>query len=257
MEPIKVAIADTNVLLREGLKRILALESDLLVVGEAADEVEIVNVVDRTRPDVLLLDLRIPKRGAVPVLLELKQKHVPTKVLIFSFFPDQESILNTAKAGARGYVLKSILPSALIQAIRKIHRGEIWADRQLNCAETFIELARQRRTYDAGRLKNEITELLSKRELEILALVANGLPNREISKTLFISLRTVKAHVNHILNKLNVKNRTQATLLFLQSYKQESAGEGGLKDRKPGAVGPLDSSMSENFESPPRRRRAS
>jgi DNA-binding NarL/FixJ family response regulator len=216
MDLIKVAIADANILLREGLKRVLSAQSDLLVVGEAADDVEVAEVVERTRPDVLLLDLEIPIRKAVPVLLELKRKKVPTRVFILSLFPDQESILETAKAGARGYVLKSVLPSTLIQSIRRIHRGEVWVDRQLNCAETFVEFARQPSTDDADRVENEITTALSKRELEILALVANGLTNEEISKKLFVSQQTVKIHLNHVFHKLHVKNRTQAALIAVQ-----------------------------------------
>ena len=227
MDLIKVAIADANTLLREGLKRILAGESDLLVVGEAADNVEIADVVERTRPDVLLRDLKIPKREAVPVLLELKQKNLPTKVLILSLFPDKENILDTAKAGASGYALKSLPAATLIQAIRRVHRGEIWVDRQLNCAETFVEFARHMSTSEADQPENEIANRLSKRELEILGLVARGLTNEEIRKRLFISLRTVKIHLNHIFNKLNVTNRTQAALLFVNAYPHEIPGESG------------------------------
>lgn len=221
MELIKVAIADANVVLREGLKRILAVESDLLVVGEAADNVEVAEVVERTKPDVLLLDLEIPKRKAVPVLLELKQKKVPSKVLILSLIPDQESILDTAKAGARGYVvLSGILPSMLIHAIRRIYRGEIWVDRQLKCAETFAEFARQKSGYDINELESNIAGMLSKRELEILGLVAQGLSNNEIGKRLFLAPQTVKVHLNHTFRKLATKNRTQAALLFVHHQKQ-------------------------------------
>ena len=251
MEPIKVAIADANTLLREGLKRVLGLESDLLVVGEAMNDAEVAEIVARAKPDVLLLDLEIATRKAVPTLLDLKRKNVATKVFILSLFPDQESILDTAKAGARGFGLKSILPSTLIQAIRRIHGGEIWVDRQLNCAETFLEFARQAGADEAGGTESEIATVLSKRELEILALVAKGLSNQEISKTLFISLRTVKAHVNHILNKLGVKNRLHATLLFLRHYQND------VKYGKRGAGGSPDGSISEQSGLIPRRRRAS
>lgn len=200
MELIKVATADGNIIFREGLKRVLAAQSDLLLVGEAADEAQVADLVERTGPDVLLLDLDVPKRNAVPILLELKRKRLPTKVLILSLFPDQDSILDTAKAGANGYALKCIPSPTLIQAIRAIHRGEIWVDTQLKCAETFVEFARKRSGYDENALENEISGTLSKRELEILALVAKGLTNQEISKTLFISVRTVKAHVEPLSN---------------------------------------------------------
>ena len=220
MELIKVAIADANVLVREGLKRILASETDLLVVGEATNEVEVAAVVERTRPNVLLLDLKIPQQGAVPLLLELTQKNIHTKVLILTPVLDKESILDTAKAGARGYVLECTHPSTLIQVVRKIDRGEIWGDRQVNWTETFVELAHQKWSDDANEPDSGIAEVLSKRELEIVALVADGLSNKEISKKLFIGLHTVKIHLNHVFHKLDVKNRTQAALLFVQGKNQ-------------------------------------
>lgn len=232
MDPIKVAVADANILLREGLKRVLAAESDLIIVGETEIDVEVLDLVERTKPDVLLLDIELPKRKAVPILLELTQKNAHTKVLIFSHNPDQESILETAKAGASGYALKCILPSTLVQAIRKIHSGEIWVDRHLECAETFVKFARQKAGAAVHRLEHDITKALSRRELEILALVASGLGNREISKKLFVSLPTVKAHINHILKKLNVKNRTLATLLFVKAYPNKVPAETGAEHRK-------------------------
>ena len=232
MDPIKVAVADANILLREGLKRVLAAESDLLIVGETEIDVEVLDLVERTKPDVLLLDIELPKRKAVPILLELTQKNLHTKVLIFSHNPDQESILDTAKAGASGYALKCILPSTLIQAIRKIHSGEIWVDRHLECAENFVKLVRQKSDAAVYRLEHDITKALSRRELEILALVASGLGNGEISKKLFVSLPTVKAHINHILKKLNVKNRTLATLLFVKAYPNKVPAETDAEHRK-------------------------
>jgi len=227
MELIKVAIGEPNIFLREGLKRVFSTESHILLVGEAGDDVDVANLVERTTPDVLLLNLDIPKRKAVAALLEFEQKHLPVKVLIFSLFPDREDILDTAKAGARGCVaLNCMPPSTLIDAVRMIHKGEIWVDRQLNCAETFVEFAHQKSGRDLSERENGIAGVLSKRELEILALVAKGLTNQEIGKRLFISLRTVKAHMNHVLDKLDVKNRTLATLLFVKAYQNDLPGEG-------------------------------
>ena len=214
MELIKVTIADGNTLLREGLKRVLTAERDLSVVGETGNDDEVVHIVEQTSPDVLLLDLEIAKRQTVRILKELKKKGVPTKCLILCSFPDQDSILDAAKAGARGFILKRTLPSVLIQAIRKIHSGEIWVDRQVNCAEAFVEIVRRTYVDDAETAENEITTLLSKRELEVLTLVAKGLTNGEIAKKLFVSPETVKQHLHHIFQKLNVKNRTQAALLM-------------------------------------------
>jgi len=228
MDLIKLAIADANTLLREGLKGIFAGESDLLVVGEAADGVEVADVVERTKPDVLLLDLKIPKREAVPILLELHQKNIPSKVLILSRFPEEESILDTARAGACGYVLNRTSSTTLIQVIRRIHKGEICVDRQLGCAETFLEFAHQMRTHHASRREDEISRALSKRERQILSLVAKGLANQEISERLLIRLSTVKVHLSHVFKKLSVNNRTQAVLFLLNAYQHELPTDLGL-----------------------------
>lgn len=215
---IKVAIADGNTLLREGLKRFLAAERDLRVVQETGDGDAVVYIVEQNSPDVLLLDLEIAKQKTVHSLEELKRKGISTKILVLCSFPDQQDILDTAKAGARGFILKRTHPSMLIQAIRKIQAGEIWVDRQVKCAEAFMEIAR--RTYVAtGSSENEITTVLSRRELEILTLLAKGLANAEIAKQLFVSPQTVKQHLHHIFRKLNVTNRTQAALLLRQSHR--------------------------------------
>jgi len=225
MKVIKVAIADANTLLREGLKRIFSAESDLLVVGEAENEFEVTEVVQRTKPDILLLDLNLPKRGAVPILIYLNENNLPAKAFILSLFPEKEDILDTAKAGACAYALKRASSATIIKAIRKVYSGEIWVDKQLNCADIFTDFARKRRNRDGNGLDDEIMGVLSKREFEILALVGKGLTNHQISQGLFISLRTVKVHLNHVFNKLRVSNRTQAALLLMHSYRNGSARE--------------------------------
>lgn len=224
MELIKVAIADGNTLLREGLKRVLAAERDLCLVGETGDDDEVVPIVERTIPDILLLDLDVPKRKTVQLLLELKKKNLPAKVLILCSVSDPESILDTAKAGARGYVvLAGVHPSTIIHAIRKVYDGETWVDRQLSCSENFAEFAGQKSRHDVNDRQDDVSTALSKRELEIISLVANGLTNGEISKQLFISEQTVKIHLNHIFQKFGVKNRTQAALLHAKQQIRLSA----------------------------------
>ncbi len=234
MKPITVAIADSTILFREGVKRVFALERDLLILGEAGSVTETRELVERLTPDVLIVDLDILETGAVSVLAELKQRNVGTKAFVLTASCDNERILDAAKAGAQGYALKSIHPSTLIQAVKFIYRGEISVDRQLNCADTFVQFARQTHADHPGTQENQIVKLLSKRELEILALLANGLTNRDISKRLFISVTTVKIHLNHIYGKLNVNNRIQAALIMLQH-----CGE-IVKDVGSGALKPLD-----------------
>lgn len=233
MEVIKVAIADASALLCDGLKRILSLEKDFLVVGDAHDGNQAVEIVGRLKPHVLLLDFMIPQVHPVQILLELNQENARTKVLILSVFPEAEHVLSTARAGAWGYVLKSTPAASLIRAIRSVHGGNIWVDRTARFADAFVELARQKQASQAGGSRHGVARLLSKREREILALTAEGRRNREISKRLLISEATVKAHLNRIFHKLEVDNRTKAALLFIHgAYQQESNLKAGRTEER-------------------------
>lgn len=224
MELIKVAIANGNTLLREGLKRILAAERDLCVVGESAHDVEVAPMLQRTNPHVLLLELEIVERKTVQILLELKKKNLNAKALILCSLPDPESLLDAAKAGARGYVvLAGVHPSTIIQAIRTVYKGDTWSDRQLSCSESFADFARLGSPPDVREAPDEIIATLSKRELQIISLVALGRTNEEISKELLVSEQTVKIHLNHIFQKLGVRNRTQAALIHARHQFRVSA----------------------------------
>lgn len=216
----KIAVADANTLLREGLKRILPEAKDLTIAGEAANDVETMQIVEEVRPDVLLLDLNIPKLQAVPLLLGIKEQSLPTKVLVMSLLADEPKLLNCAKAGARGYILKAAPATTLVEAIQEVARGRIWVDREVSCADAFAILAHRANTTDDLGAQINIVDVLSRRELEILSLIGRGLKNEDIGKKLFISIPTVKAHVAHIFSKLKVNNRTQAALLLMQSRLQ-------------------------------------
>jgi DNA-binding NarL/FixJ family response regulator len=218
----KLAIADASALLREGLKRLLHDTKDLLVVGETANDVETMEVVEQVKPGVLLLDVNIPKLEAVPILLAIKAQNLSTKVLALSALPDESKILNCAKAGARGYILKSTSYETLVEAIREVSRGRIWVDRQIGCADTFALLAHRANTTSGIEAEVNPVDLLSRGELEILHHVARGVTNEEIAKKLFISLPTVKAHVTHIFRKLDVHNRTKAALLLMQARSRDN-----------------------------------
>lgn len=213
----RLAIADANTLLREGLKRLSQDVKDFLVIGEAANDVETMDLVEQLRPDVLLLDLNIPKLEAVPILLAIKEQNLPTKVLILSFLSDESQILNSARAGARGYIFKSAPFAALAEAVGEVSRGRIWVDRDTRIADTFALLAHRASTSD--EITGEINPLyvLSRREREILHLIARGMSNEDIAKKLAISLATVKTHAYNIFDRLNVKNRTEAALLMMQA----------------------------------------
>jgi two-component system, NarL family, response regulator DegU len=215
MVPIKVVVADDHTLFREGIRRILSLEKDILVVGEAARGDEIIKVVERTKPDVLLLDLKMPRGDVVQTLLEIKEKNVPTKVLILTAYSEDENVLNAAKGGARGYVLKGIDFPTLLQAIKTVHKGGLWIDKETPAAEAFEEIAQGQMVEIDHAGYDDPISTLTKRETEILKLVAEGLTNEEIGKKIFISEKTVKTHLTNIFDKLKVNNRFKAALLIM------------------------------------------
>jgi two-component system response regulator DegU len=215
MVPIKVAIADDHGLFREGMRRLLSLEKDILVVGEASHGDEVVKVVERTKPDVLLLDVKMPRADVVQTLLELREKNPATNVLIVTAFSEDETVLNTAKGGARGYVLKGTDFPTLLHAIKTVHDGGTWIDKDTPSATVFEEIVESqsgefRRSTPSYGVKD-----LTKRELEILKLVAEGLTNEEIGKKIFISEKTVKTHLTNIFDKLKVNNRFKAALMIM------------------------------------------
>jgi two-component system, NarL family, response regulator DegU len=230
MTPIKVVIADDHTLFREGIRRILSLEKDILIVGEASRGDEVTKIVERTKPDVLLLDLKMPKGDVVQTLLAVKEKHPLTKVVILTAYSEDENILNAAKGGARGYLLKGVDFPTLLQAIKTVHRGGLWIDKEMPAADAFEEIASGQTTDASEASYNEAVSTLTKRELEILRLVAEGLTNEEIGKKIFISEKTVKTHLTNIFDKLKVNNRFKAALLIMgRSEVPASAASAGRR----------------------------
>jgi len=231
MAPIKVVLADDHALFREGLKRILSLEKDILVVGEASRGDEVGRVVERTKPDVLLLDLKMPKGDVVQTLLEVGEKEPTTKVLILTAFSEDENILNAAKGGAKGYLLKGVSSSILLQAIKTVYGGGLWVDKELSSAEAFEEIAQSQPIRQKGEPESDALKNLTKREMEILRLVAEGLTNEEIGKRIFISEKTVKTHLTNIFDKLKVNNRFKAALLIMDRPGEALSAAGSGKGR--------------------------
>ncbi|MSP38387.1 MAG: response regulator transcription factor [Deltaproteobacteria bacterium] len=217
MAAIKVVIADDHALLRDGLRKILSVEKDILVVGEAADGDEIAKVVDKMKPDVLLLDLKMPKGDVVQNLLEIAARSPTTRVMILTAFSEEEHVLNAAKGGARGFVPKGVPAATLVQAIRSVHNGGVWIDKEIPGWQAFDEIAQaqQVQATQATPLLDDSISALTKREMEILKLVAKGLTNEEIGRNIFISEKTVKTHLTNIFDKLKVNNRFKAALILM------------------------------------------
>lgn len=206
VEKISVVLADDHLVVRQGTRRMLEEYPDLDVVGEAGDGQEALDMVERLRPDVLVLDVRMPKLSGVDVVRRLKELSSPTGVLVLSAYDDDEYILALMEAGAAGYLLKTARIDDVVEAIRSIHQGEAVLHPAI--ATKVARLWRQsgRRGQD-----RQITEL-SAREMEVLVLAAQGLRNKDIASRLNISVRTVEGHINSILAKLGVDSRVEAAL---------------------------------------------
>ena len=218
MSLIKIVIADDHILFREGLKRIISLEKDILVVGDASDCAQAVEVTARMRPDVLLMDLKMPSGDAVDALIKIAEKSPVTQVIILTAYSEEESVISTARQRARGYLLKGISAPTLIGAIRKVNAGEIWIDPELQAGIDFERIAK---SFTAlGPPANETVHGLTKRELEVLKLVAEGMSNEEIGQKIFISGKTVKTHLTNIFDKLQVNNRLKAALCVMPNLKK-------------------------------------
>jgi DNA-binding NarL/FixJ family response regulator len=216
MLPIKVVIADDHALFRDGLRKILSMERDILVVGEAGNGDEVAKIVERTKPDVLLLDLKMPKGDVVQNLLDVGAKNPATRVMILTAFSDEENVLNAAKGGATGYVPKGVPSATLLQAVKVVHGGGYWIDKEIPAWEVFEEIVQgQRDAREPPAKMDESIKALTKREMEILRLVAEGLTNEEIGKKIFISEKTVKTHLTNIFDKLKVNNRFKAALMLM------------------------------------------
>lgn len=215
LRPIRVVLAEDHTLFREGLKRLLAQEQDFLVTAEAARADEVESAVAEGDAEVLLLDLKMPGGAAVRTLLRLRKEHPNIKILILTAYADADSIMDTAKAGARGYLLKDVDPETLFQALRTVSRGGVWIDPVLPRADDFVTIA-ARGDHDPSAHDADALKSLTRREMEVLRLVAEGLSNEEIAAVTFISERTVKAHVTNIFNKLQVNNRVKAALVLIR-----------------------------------------
>lgn len=208
---IRICIVDDQTLVRQGIRSLLSLVSDLEIVGEAGDGHEALVVIDACRPDVVLLDLRMPKLDGIGVLDALAGRADAPACLILTTFDDDELMLRGIARGARGYLLKDVTLEQLTIAIRTVaDGGSIIAPAVTDRVVRGIE------RLGAGFDALPHPEPLTKREVEIVRMMASGLSNREIAKACFVAEGTVKNHISNILGKLGVRDRTRAVLRALQ-----------------------------------------
>lgn len=206
---IRLLLVDDQALFREGLRTLLSVYPDLEVVGEAVNGEEALQRVEMLHPDVVLMDLRMPVLDGVTATRRLKERRLSSRVIILTTFDDDEYVFDGLRAGAVGYLLKDVSSEKLVEAIRATARGDSFLQPNI-AAKLVAEFARMEETPTPQA--QQLVEPLSGRELEILALVAEGASNKEIAARLFIAEGTVKNHVTNILSKLGVRDRTQAAL---------------------------------------------
>ncbi len=206
---IKVMLADDHVLMREGIRQLLEFDGSIEVIGEASDGEECLQKLEKVKPDVLLLDINMPKLNGIEVLEEIKRKKINVKVLILTVHNEVDYLIRAVDIGVDGYILKDSESAELKKAIMTVMDGESYIQPKL-----IPMLNKRLITRDSDKEK---LESLTGREKEVLIEVANGMFNKEIATSLHISERTVKNHISNIFKKLDVSDRTQAAVFAIKN----------------------------------------
>jgi two-component system, NarL family, nitrate/nitrite response regulator NarL len=227
---IRIVVADDHPIFRDGLCRLLALEEDFEVVAQASDGAQVLEILQRLEPDILLLDLKMPGLDGLGTLQRLQAARNKTRVIVLTASDDKNEFVQAMKLGTSGIVLKQTATELLIKSIRKVHAGEIWLDshttaaviRQFVANEEAPPAApppppmQQQQQQSGGRGERERSPL-SQREREIVALVAQGFKNKEMAEKMFISEQTVKNHLHNIFDKLGVSDRLELALYAIHN----------------------------------------
>jgi NarL family two-component system response regulator LiaR len=208
-EKIRVFLADDHAVVRKGLETLIGTHKDMEVVGTAVNGEEAVERVPQLRPDVILMDIQMPRKNGVEAIAEIKVIIPDARILVLTSYSEDETVFAAIKAGALGYLLKDSSPRELIQAIRNVYEG-----RSSLHPDIALKVIHELNKPPAKLPPTE--EPLTEREVDVLKLVARGLSNQDISEKLVVSERTVRTHISNILGKLHLANRTQAALYALR-----------------------------------------
>ncbi len=208
MEKIRILICDDHAIVREGLRTVIRSEPDMLLVGEAADGAEAVDLAHEVNPHVILMDLVMEGMSGIKAIQKIKKEDPNVHILVLTSFAEDDMVFPAIKSGALGYLLKDSSPEQLVQSIREVYRGEP----SLHPRIALKVIRELNRPADLPPTENPLTE----REVDVLRLVAQGLTNQEIAARLVVSDWTVRTHVRNILSKLHLANRTQAALYAIR-----------------------------------------
>ena len=218
MSKIRVFIVDDHPFFREGLRRVIATEGDLEVIGEASDGEEAVEAVSRLLPNVVIMDVNLPRVNGLEATRRIKDAHPEIGVVILTAYDDEEQVYHAVRAGASAYHSKDVSPQELVRTVRHVHAGRyVLRQMVLTSDRDLGRWLRERYRQFGGDISDErYLAPLSSREMEVLRLMVAGMSNKEIAYRLGISQQTVKNHVTAILDKLGVSDRTQATVYALR-----------------------------------------
>jgi DNA-binding NarL/FixJ family response regulator len=216
----RIAIVDDHKLFREGIKRILDFEESFDVVAEGSDGTEVVAIMDDHQVDVFIIDINMPNMNGVTATKALLEKYPDAKVIILSIHDDESYVTHVLKVGARGYLLKEMDSDTLIEAIKVVTKGGCYLHPKIthNLVEEFRRLSLKEQLFKSREVEvRRPLHLLTRRECEVLQMLADGKSNRAIGEALFISEKTVKNHVSNILQKLEVNDRTHAVVTAIRN----------------------------------------
>ena len=215
-EIIKVLIVDDHQVVRQGLRKFLELQEDIVVVGEAEDGKPAVEMVRLLQPDVVLMDLVLPQMDGITATEQIRALGLPIKVIALTSFSEDDKVFPAIQAGAASYLLKDVKPNELVDAIRAVHHGETRLHPDI--ARKLMQQVSQMRYSPT----ESSVEGLTAREREVIQLIALGRSNREIAQELFISEKTVKTHISNLMSKLNLEHRTQLAIYALKNKLMET-----------------------------------
>jgi two-component system NarL family response regulator len=214
-EPVRVLIADDHALFRRGLEMVLDEEQDIDLVGQASDGTEAVARARESLPDVVLMDIRMPKTSGIEAARAMKEAAPSAKIVMLTISDEEEDLFEAIRAGASGYLLKDIPLDEVADAVRAVHGGQSLINPSM-AGKLLTEFATLARRDDEERPQQVPAPKLTEREMEVLKLVARGMNNRDIAKELFISENTVKNHVRNILEKLQIHSRMEAVMIAVR-----------------------------------------
>jgi two-component system NarL family response regulator len=212
-DPVRVLVADDHALYRRGLEMVLSAEPDIEIVGEAGDGAEAIRQAQELLPDVVLMDLRMPRRSGIEACTAIKDVAPTTKIVILTISDDETDLFEAVRAGANGYLLKDVPGEQIADGIRAVHGGQSLISPSMASALLSEFAAMSRRSEQRSHLP---VPQLTDREMQVLRLVGRGMPNRDIARELFISENTVKNHVRNILEKLQLHSRMEAVVFAVR-----------------------------------------